>query len=72
MSLTNPIPLKVNQSNNKTGEYNVEVQQQFLDNNKSFKSYPLNKQIKIKAVLDFNLTAQKKKTTSMCCWDFTN
>ena len=31
------IPLKVNQRNNKIVEKNVKVQQQFLDNNKTFK-----------------------------------
>ena len=31
-----PIPLKDNQSNNKTIEYNGEVQQQFLDDKKNF------------------------------------
>ena len=43
--IVTPISLKVNQSNNKTSQQNVEVQQHFLDNNKSFKSYSLNKQI---------------------------
>ena len=41
-SIVTPIPLKVNHSNDKTIEQNVEVQQQFLDNNKTFKSNPLN------------------------------
>ena len=43
--IVTPIPLKVNQSNNKTIEQNVEVKQHFLDYNKTFKSYPLNKQV---------------------------
>ena len=43
--IVTPIHLKVNQSNNKTIDENVEDQQKIFDNNKTFKSCHLNKQI---------------------------
>ena len=42
--INTPIPQKVNQSYNKTIKQNEEVKQYFLDNKKTFKIYPLNKQ----------------------------